>query len=429
MFIRYVFKDNICKFFFHLEPKLGDIKFIYVKKNEKKIELTQTYCSFLLPKNFSEEHINTDCMALLSLLCIFPFIGKRVYFGFPVSVKVQQVIQELGITCLAITNKTDNCYTTEPKIPGLVYSGGIQSTASLLLLDKKAKVLFLNKIEPFEKTTKNSRRITNNDHIYYTLEHLIKNEYDVCVVRSDIHRMCSPPCIPFELAIGTHAILLSNYFKLDSIHYGFTRHHIQQLLKPIPFLCTGEWKFTFGEFKPKNLNKKFLSYEKWNNLFKSCNLHLSLPVMGCTPILNYRLIHNSNLSIDIQSCEYGLVQKQCSKCIKCFVQSLLNHLKETKIIEACTLDELYSIMKTILKLPNTPSTTVSKLYQIPELEVFILYIAFLYDGRDPIINGWKDKFKDYKKFVPKITQWNMNSLQYIHPNYRSLVKKNIIFYS
>ena len=36
---------------------------------------------------------------------------------------------------------------------------------------------------------------------------------------------------------------------------------------------------------------------------------------------------------------------------------------------------------------------------------------------------------DYKKFVPKITQWNMNSLQYIHPNYRSLVKKNIIFYS
>lgn len=430
MLIRYSFKNRILKIYFHIERELGDTCFFYSGKEETKIELIRPYCSFILPISFEEKHIQPNCIALMSLLIVFPFIGDRLFFGFTVSDKILKSIENLGIGCQATSTEFHYEFNNDkPLFPGIVYSGGVQSTASLLLLHKTSKIIFLDNVEPFKYISeKNIQENSNKDHIYYTLEHLIKEGYNVCIVRSDIKQMFKPKSIPFELAVGCPAILLSTLLNLDSIHYGYTRHHIQQLKKPIPFICTGEWKFCSKYFTPKNPSKLFQSYSKWNSVFKSCGLHFSLPVMGCTAVLTHRIIKKSKLNIPIISCENGTVDINCKKCVSCFIHIILEELHMNKIVDSHILDDLYTMMKPIMAKYKY-NTTIKEMFKIPELEIFILYMAFAYKGTDSIMNEWKEALYNYKEFAPKIMHWSKQSVCFIHPKYRNIVRDNIIKYS
>ena len=431
MIINYSFKNRILKIYFNIETDYEDKLYIYREKNKKKIHLTRPYCSYLLPFNFNEEDINTDAIALTSILLLYPFIGRRVSYGFSITENMKDAITKLGLDCLTVEIKKPNISSNKPTFPGIVYSGGIQSTASLLLLHKTSKLIYLDTIEQFsyiENKDLIEGRIDNKDHIYYTLEHLIKEGYDVSIVRTDIKQMFTPTILPFELAVGTPAILLSSYLSLDSIHYGYTRHHIQQLKKPIPFICTGEWKFCSKYFTPRNPSQKFQSYSIWNKLFKASQLHFSLPVMGCTAVLTHRILNKSKLPISIISCRKGSVKKGCKKCVSCFIQIILNELQTNKIIDSHILDDLYTSMKTIIS-QSEYNTTLNELFKIPELEIFILYMAFTYKGPDSIMTEWKESLYDYKNTVSKIMQWSTQSVCYIHPKYRDIVRNNIIKYS
>ena len=198
MIIRYSFKNRALKLYFHIEKELGDIYIMYSGKDDQKIKLIRPYCSFLLPSNFTEENIQPDCIALISLLIIYPFIGERVFYGFPVSSSILQSIKNLGIDCQTVEIEKPLIQTNKPLFPGIVYSGGVQSTAALLLLHKTAKLIYLDHIDPYsyvEPSMFKKGTVKNKDHIYYTLEHLIKKGYNVCIVRSDIKQMFSPCCV------------------------------------------------------------------------------------------------------------------------------------------------------------------------------------------------------------------------------------------
>ena len=187
--------------------------------------------------------------------------------------------------------------------PGLAFSAGCDSTAAMELLPEQT-VLMYHKREGFDSKLNHSNALRFIDYIEKECQR------PVCVIESnhEILRTIDGKQVGFvtDYACAVHVILLADYFNLDSIATGMPLEN--------SYLWHGQ---KFREFSETWFWKKHAP------LFQSVGLPILQPVMGCSEIINQKIVEDSGFSHFAQSCLRANAGKTCGQCWKCFRKNSL----------------------------------------------------------------------------------------------------------
>jgi len=104
-----------------------------------------------------------------------------------------------------------------------------------------------------------------------------------------------------DYACAVHAILLADHFSLDSIATGMPLEN--------SYLWHGQKFRNFGES---------WFWKKHAPLFESVGLSILQPVMGCSEIVNQKIVAQSGYIEFAQSCLRSSTSTPCGACWKCF---------------------------------------------------------------------------------------------------------------
>lgn len=365
-------------------------------------------------------NIHQDLIAISCYLLTFPFLGSNIIFQFSISKTLQVYFESNGYS---VTHNSEIVLPLKPKsgktYPGISFSGGYDSMASLLLLPQNTRVIFLDRFEFGNSHYK-------KDKVYLLLEEL-KSKYKVFVIKTNLEKIRNPTGFVTDWASGIPAILLSEYLKLDSIAYGYILHHIIQIEKKLPILCTGQTKYIMSSDDLVTPSSKNKYYNVWQNLFKCVDLEICLPVIGMTEILTKNIVHKSPYYKYTSSCIRGDSQNDCGQCLKCFKHLLLENLLYNNNINEIQLRQTLEKIGNIVNKEKY-KCDLSSLEKIGSLEVFLLYFTHYYRGTNENMLKIRNTLMKHRDKVYYTTYWNSNSLKYVPSQYQEYLQLKINYY-
>lgn len=257
-----------------------------------KVKMGRHSCKVLVPVDWTLESCHPDVLALAIILMIYPFTKSRIELPIGVS---QAFHDQFKISTqkeiLPIDKGLQPRKAPKNSVPGLAYSGGVDSTAVLTLLPHNACCIFLDRIQS------DNERLYNKEAAYYACESLRKLGRQVYMMKSNFEYIRQPKGFAVEMSTTIPALLLSDYIGLDSIALGIT-------LEDSTFL-------EFTRFFAERLN-----FTKWESVFELVDMPLNQATRGISEIGNYKIAMNSPYGKFAQSCMRGRIQKPCMNCYK-----------------------------------------------------------------------------------------------------------------
>ncbi len=275
--------------------------------------------------------------------------------------------------------------------PGLAFSAGCDSTAAMELLPEQT-VLMYHKREGFESKLNHSNALRFIEH----LEN--KCHRPVLVVESNHEqlRTIEGKQVGFvtDYACAVHVILLADYFSLDSIATGMPLEN--------SFLWHGQ---KFRDFSETWFWKKHAP------LFESVGLPILQPVMGCSEIINQRIVELSGFGALAQSCLRAGAGNTCGECWKCFRK---NSLRGREITISKEID-------TFLNQPKL-KMAASTLYSIQKMK-----------HKSKFFQDIMDSYPHIQKLIEEDVQflekYYANALELIPAKYRNYVKERLKYFN
>ena len=149
MKISYNFNElsNILEISFEIE---GDDLTEFVNSDSLKIHFKKYTATYNLPVHFKREHLHNDCVALAALTLIYPFIGNRILFTFPISEDFASLLNSSGKRVLYRKEKIERREIPHGNggINGINYNGSRESIAiSYLLSNTKSDDVYIYQTE------------------------------------------------------------------------------------------------------------------------------------------------------------------------------------------------------------------------------------------------------------------------------------------
>jgi len=329
-----------------------------MKGNDLVLRYNEMVVWWKMPADFSIEETHPDLFKLAEYVLLSPF-EPEILSGWVPSRKP-------GIR------------------PGLAFSTGCDSTAAMELLPEQT-VLMYHKREGFESKL-------NHSNALRFIEHLEKKHHrPVCITPSnhEILRTMNGKQVGFvtDYACAVHVILLADYFNLDSIATGMPLEN--------SYLWHGQ---KFRDFSETWFWKKHAP------LFESVGLPILQPVMGCSEIINQKIVEESNFGNFAQSCLRSTAGNTCGECWKCFRKNSLKGRKITITKEIDTFlkqkklkmaaSTIYSIQK--MKSQNHFFQEIMKSY--PHIQELVEEnVQFLEKYYSPALELIPSKYRDYVK--------------------------------
>lgn len=189
--------------------------------------------------------------------------------------------------------------------PGLAFSGGIDSVASMLLMPQDTALVY-NRRDGFKSNINH----TNADRLF---DHMLE-EYGRPVIQipsnHEIIRKYHGKGAGFstDYACAVQVILLADYLQLDSIGTGM----------PL------ENTYLFHGHRYRNFGASWF-WRHYSEIFKNIGLSIYQPVAGCSEIINQQIVTENNLFDYAQSClRSDQPGKPCESCWKCFRKNTLS---------------------------------------------------------------------------------------------------------
>jgi glycosyltransferase involved in cell wall biosynthesis len=226
--------------------------------------------------------------------------------------------------------------------PGLAFSGGIDSVASMLLMPQDT-VLVYNRRKGFKSALDH----TNADRLFdYLLEATGRPVIQVAS-NHEIIRKKYGKSVGFstDYACAVQVILLADYLQLDSIATGM----------PL------ENTYLFHGHRYRNFGSSWF-WRHHSEIFKNIGLSIYQPVSGCSEVINQRIVMENGLLEFAQSClRSDKPGVSCGACWKCFRKNSLAGHDFTFSNEIETflhqrpLKQAASTLYSIQKLENDPS--------------------------------------------------------------------------
>jgi hypothetical protein len=271
--------------------------------------------------------------------------------------------------------------------PGLAFSGGVDSTAAMALLPEQTLLLYHERTG-FESILDHSNALRFFEHL-----RVEKNRPVVTVLSNhELVRTLSgkSPGFATDYACAVHVILLADHFGLDSIATGMPLENA--------FLWHGQG---FREFEETWFWKRNAP------LFESVGLQILQPVMGCSEIINRRIVEASGFGSFAQSCLRAQAGESCGECWKCFRKnSILGEpIRMSREIETfLSEDRLKMAAGTIYSIQKMEGSQMyNRMYnQImrdhPHLqEVIHADVSFLEEHYEPALNLIPERYRHFVK--------------------------------
>lgn len=261
--------------------------------------INDRFC-FHLP---TEAKMHPDLLASAVLSVVMPFARRRIRFPFEVSSSLAEVILKgFGKELLPISSQLT---ARRPgSAPGLSFSGGIDSMASLRLMPENRELVF------FERIAHPEVRYASDYDTYQTapalrlFERMEKDGFKIWRVQSDHQYVISPgPDWVTWIGAGSPLMLLADTLDLDSSWFG------SDLGSTFIPHWTGyrylSWDFDDPYEDP---------YQVW---MSAIGLPISRPVSGMAGPATAKVVKDSPYREHLTFCANGIDGEPCLSCLKC----------------------------------------------------------------------------------------------------------------
>jgi len=298
--------------------------------------------------------VHDDHLALIVLLAVHPFAIGKLSIPLHVSKQFEEATkifsryrpEFLSVSGKPYTSKSDGK-------PGLAFSGGMDSTAALVLMPNKTVPVFLDR--PHRANT----TLYNKSAAKATLAFLESKGVPNISISTDVEFIRNPVGFPTDLATGIPVLALASHFQFDSVGFGTVM----------------ESAYRIGHEKSRNYIES-AHYKVWAPLFSAAGLPLFLPVAGVSEVGTSTIVHRSPYRGMARSCIRGNWPRTCNNCWKCFRKQLIEHgINQTEFNDNQFLSSLQSkevvskLSAEFISHENVLGWALNKIERGPKLEV------------------------------------------------------------
>lgn len=382
------------------ELKRGLLKFIFTPDNNegidysKKVKMGRYQCEMHMPDDWNLEKIHPDVLALVAILIAYPFLDEGIEVPIGVSKSFHDLFSlETQKFIYPIDKYLSPRNAPNDSIPGLAYSGGVDSTAALSLLPNNTACFFLDRILPRELEGK--LNLHDKQSVYDAYEYLRKKGRQEYKIKTDLEYIRSPRGFPVEFSTTIPALLLSDYVGIDSVATGTIMEH---------------------QFIEHYINFPSRQYSvNWSNIFAGVEIFLNQVTVGISEVGAMKIVLNSEYNSLTNSCLKGKGSTPCLKCDKCFRKKLLEMTLLKQHISDDILNDLFL---------STEARTMIKKLPI-SVENVITYITSHYDGNHKLMNLLKIRTRGDILDTNWMEKWYAPSKELIADKYCDHIEREI----
>lgn len=265
------------------------------------ISMIDTKFTTELPKGVTINDVHPDHLALIALLVCHPFIGNVITIPWGVSERFAESCSKISKYKVKFENTSAKAYNTTEGRPALAFSGGADSTASLLVMPENTLAVFM------DRPLKKKASMYNKSAAYATIEHARKGGFEVLKLQCDVEYVRQPLGFPTDLVPSIPIICLAASHRIDSVAFGTVM----------------ESAYRIGHEKARDYANSH-HYRFWGRMFAAAGLPLYLPVAGVSEVGTSIIVNSTPFYHYTRSCIRGEWPKSCEQCWKCFRKNMLD---------------------------------------------------------------------------------------------------------
>ena len=380
----------------------GVLKLIFNLEDDDRPEPSEKYrmvgniVTTKLPEDLDIEKIHPDLLALCCIMIAEPFIGTKIYLPKPVSKKFFEGHSNVT-SRYKIGNVDENLRPWMPaknSVPGLAFSGGVDSTAALSLLPHSTIPIFLDR--PL-----NGKSAYNKDAAINSCLELRRLQYNVQMIECDLEYIREPVGFPVDVVNSVPGILLADYLKLDSIAFGTIM----------------EASYRIGHKLYKDYPRGN-HYRHWGGIFSAAGIPINYPVAGISEIGTSIIVDKSPIGYVAQSCMRGVWKEPCRNCWKCFRKMILDAAITKRTFDAAALNDIFDNKEALRFIRSIPI----------KHENVLTWATNRLDINHELFSLLKKRVEGDKKSHHWMSKWYSDSIEIVHEKYREIFRQNVSRY-
>ena len=302
------------------------------KPTSRGVSMVRDVLEIRLNDSLSASKIHHDHLALITLMSVHPFVHEVLNMDLKVSSEFAKVIQDLCPFNVEFASTKGKEYVPSPNSrPCLAFSGGVDSTAALMLMPKDTVCAWLDRPQLTERT------LYNKSAANATMDFAEKSGFEVHKVYCDVEHLRNPVGFPVDLTSGMTAIAIASQRNIDCIAYGMVM----------------ESSYRTGHAKYRDYPRS-THYKMWAPLFAAAGIPLFLPVGGVSEVCTSTIVLKSPFNGAARSCIRGEWPEPCNNCWKCFRKTMVDNRILNKPISNEEMAKWISVKEVKYKLKSWP---------------------------------------------------------------------------
>lgn len=372
-----------------LFPDESDLLF-----SKDRIVTVNTSFSIHLPKEYSMADIHPDHLALIGTMAAFPFTKEVLQLPLDVSQRFIDGFSALRRFKIIPKSNEGTYYSpSNPEKSTLAFSGGIDSTAAMLVMPKDTALVFLNR--PRKLTT---RSLYDKSAPLAIMKHAESQGYEVFKISCDVEYIRHPVGFPVDLAAGIPAVAIASILGASSVAFGTIM----------------ESAYRIGHDVARNYTDSS-HHRLWGNAFMGSGLFLTLPVAGVSEVGTSLIVESSPFAGISYSCIRGKWPNPCQNCWKCFRKLLV----ESRIRNQEINDKE---MKKWLKVKEVRNKLSKRLISHENVLAWALSGKNVEGKRANLLQG---RLEGMRRNLDHLTRWYPPSLEHVHESHRQSVGEKL----
>jgi hypothetical protein len=350
---------------------------------------------FEVPSLWRLQDLHPDLLGLVALLVVQPFTNQRLEVSVPVSAAFAgQVHASFGIEMAPVDHGLD-ARTAVRGVPGLAFSGGVDSVAALAVLPPQTVSVFVDRHTSADRA---GRSLYRPEAAHRTCDELARRRHRVIRVLTDIEHVRDPVGFPVDVANAAPAVLLADLLDLDSMSWGT--------------IAEAAYRVGHQRFADYPHRRAYLA---WAGVFASVGLPIMNPVAGASEVATSSIVLQEDWGALAQSCIRGEVGAPCRNCWKCFRKSLLESALTGTWPDEQEIERLFTIREARAQISKVPMRH----------ENVVAFSCQRYDGFHPLMQALGRRVRASELPLDHLTRWYRPSGVHWPGRYRDEVTANL----
>lgn len=302
------------------------------KETSRGVSMVRDVLEIRLNENLLASKIHPDHLALITLMSVHHFVRKTLKMDLEVSSEFAKVVQELCPYDVEFESTKGKEYVSNPNSrPCLAFSGGVDSTAALMLMPKDTVCAWL------ERPQLTERSLYNKSAANATMDFAEKSGFEVHKVYCDVEHLRNPVGFPVDLGSGMTAVAIASQRNIDCIAYGMVM----------------EAAYRTGHAKYRDYPRSS-HFKTWGAAFRAAGIPLFLPVSGFSEVCTSTIVLNSSFYRSARSCIRGEWPDPCNNCWKCFRKTMVDNRILERPISNSEMETWIKVREVKYKLGSWP---------------------------------------------------------------------------